>query len=591
MVAALKIENPTSEGGIEQLFEGDFKHLRRELDQKLWPAWIREDVSAFGEEGQILPGASLPEAVLRPQWVTVEVENGYLRVDRTKFTPEQEAYYQASQYMSREEWSNAAEAFHKVLELNPNPILRQGVTIMAGTAYFHMGDLDRAARMFEEAVWLNEHNDFAHLFLGTARMLAGRFDAAVAPLRRALELNPHSSHVLFYLGHVYEELGQSDDAIASYNAEIEDHREATEAYERLAKLYKKLGDENPDEKAEYYLKAIETYKKWARVEPSNSAVRNLVGYLYTQVGNLAGATEAFAKAVEARPDNLIALSNWGIAYLNAERSSDAREVFERLASFGEERIRELLSQTSPDDLDETVRLTMAETYQLLGAANLKLHQSQTQAGGAEAADHLLLLEAEAAFKTALGYNPVDVHSLHNLGLVCYLLRRQAAAAGFFRRVLELDPEFPDAADILRTVEGELEQWRRWMEVTVGRFAESSSPENPVDAEDMVEKLAECRAKLYEGVDPAHEDDAFTPEHLLNAMLPVAEWLSKIGADDIRFEFAARIFGRGWLSSGKAARLAGLDRVTFLTNLHRVGIAVLDLDEEELENQASYVNAQ
>jgi tetratricopeptide (TPR) repeat protein len=591
MVAELKIENPTSEVGVEQLFEGDFKQLRRELDQMLWPSWIREGVSAQNEHEPKTPGLVITTTVSQPDWVTVEVEGGYLRLDRSKFSAEQEAYYQASQCMKREDWSNAARTFRKVLELNPDPLLRQGVTIMAGIAYHHAGDLDQAARMFEEAIRLDEQSDFAHLFLGTAHMLAGRYEEAIAPLRRSLELNPHNSHVHYYLGYVYEELNRWDDAIASYRAEIENHRESIEAYRRLAMLYKKLGDENPGEKAEYYLKAIDTYKKWAQVEPSNSAVRNLVGYLYIQVGKLDDATEAFAKAIEAKPDNLIALSNWGLAYLNAERNREAKEVFERLVSFGEEKVREQLAQTLPDDLDEAVRLAMAESYQLLGAANLKLYQTQAQAGGEETANRALLLEAESAFKTALSYDPVDIHSLYNLALVYWGLRRRAAAARLFSRVLELDPGHQDAVKGLNAVQAEMEQRRRWMEVTVGRFAESSSPENPVHTGDLIDKLAECLAKVYEGVDPGREDEAFTPEDLLNAMLPVGEWLSKVGADVVRFEFAARIFDRGWLSSGKAARLAGLDRVTFLTNLHRVGIAVLDMDEEELENQASYVNAE
>ena len=598
MVAELKAENPTSEGGVEQMFEVDFKKLRQELDEKLWPSWIREDGPTFEEEKQKsseeeppLPGLVITTTVSQPEWVTVEVESGYLKVDRSRFSPEQEAYYQASQYMSREDWPNAAKAFRKVLELNPDPILRQGVTIMAGIAYFHMGDLDQAARTFAEAIRLNENNDFAHLFLGTARMLAGRFEEAIGPLRRSLELNPHNSHVHFYLGYVYEELGQWENAIASYTAEIENHRGATEAYQHLAKLYKRLGDEHPDEQAQYYLKAIETYKRWAEVDPANSAVRNLVGYLYSQLGNLAGATEAFEKAVEAKPDNVIALSNWGLAYLNAERAREAKEIFQRLASLGEDVVRAQLAQTSPGNLDEEVRLAMAETYQLLGAATLKLYQAQAQAGGEEAADRSLLLEAEAAFKTALGHNPEDVHSLYNLGLVYWGLKRRVAAARLFNRVLGLNPDHEDAAKGLLTMQDELEQWRRWMEVTVGRFAASSSPEHPVHTEDLIDKLAECRAKLYEGVDPAHEDEAFTPEDLLNAMLPVAKWLSEVGADEVRFEFAARIFDRGWLSSGKAARLADLDRVTFLINLHRVGIAVLDLDEEEMENQARYVNTE
>ena len=592
----MKVEYPISGGGVGHLFEGDLKQQRREFDEEIWPSWIRENESSPKEEQR--PGGDdqnsrgfvittkIPQ-LKEPDWVTVEVENGYLKVDRSRFTPEQEAYYQASQYMSQQDWPNAARAFKKVLELNPGPKLRQGVTIMAGTAYIQMGELEKAARMFEEAIRLDEDNDFAHLFLGAALMLASHYEEAIGPLRKSFVLNPHNSHVNFYLGYVYEELGQFKEAIRSYNAEIESHSEATEAHERLAKLYKRLGDENPDKREEYYLKAIETYKKWSQIDLRNSAVLNLLGYLYTQVEDPAGAMEAFAKAIKIKPDNLIALSNLGVAYLNAERSREAKEVFERLISFSEDVVREQLAQTSPDNLDKAVCLSMAESYQLLGAANLKLYQSQAQAGGGEAPDRSLLAEAEAAFKTALEYNPEDVHSLYNLALVYYMLGLRAAASTLLKRVLELAPEFPDAADILHTIEGELEQWRGWLTMIVGRFAESSSEENPVHTEELVEKLAEGRAKLYEGVGPAREGEAFTEEDLLKAMLPVGEWLSNVGADMVRFEFAARIYQRGWLSSENAAKLGGLDLRQYINEAGQIDVdraikvfkRALDIDPE------------
>lgn len=589
MTDRLEKQNPTSPGGVEVLFQGDFRQVKREVDQKLWPDWIREGGSAPEGAEQTPPGYVMTTSA--PDWVTVEIEGGHLRVDRSRFNPVQEAYYRASQYESLEDWPNAAEAFIHVLSLNPDPVLRQGVTIMAGISYFHMGDLDRAARIFEDSIRLNEHNDFAHLFLGTARMLAGRLEEAVAPLRRSLELNPGNPHARFYLGYVYEGLGRWEEAIASYSSQIEIHKEATEAYEHLTKLYRRLGDDDPAERTRYYLKAIETYKAWSKVDPSNSAVRNVVGYLYTQIGNFPGALEAFAGAVEAMTDDAIALSHLGVTLLNTGRPGEAKKIFERLASAGEGVVREQLSKTSPDDLEEAVRLAMGETYQLLGAATLELHQSLVRAKGAAEDPRPLLFEAEAAFKTALEYEPADVHSLFNLGQVYYLLNRRVAATRLFSRVLELAPENEEAAKILRVVQDELEKRRRWLGDTVGRLAAASSPENPVHTEDLVEKIAEGRAKLYEGVDQAREDDAFSPEDLLHAMLPVAEWLTKNGAGEVRFELAARIFGRGWLSSGMAARLAGIDRVSFLTNLHRVGIAALDLDEEEMENQSRYVNVE
>jgi len=45
--------------------------------------------------------------------------------------------------------------------------------------------------------------------------------------------------------------------------------------------------------------------------------------------------------------------------------------------------------------------------------------------------------------------------------------------------------------------------------------------------------------------------------------------------------AVKLFELKRLSSGMAAQLVGCDRVSFLLSLHRYGIAVIDLSEDEL----------
>ena len=45
--------------------------------------------------------------------------------------------------------------------------------------------------------------------------------------------------------------------------------------------------------------------------------------------------------------------------------------------------------------------------------------------------------------------------------------------------------------------------------------------------------------------------------------------------------AVKLFERQRLSSGLAARLAGVSRVEFLLTLHRYGVPMIDLDEAEL----------
>jgi len=53
------------------------------------------------------------------------------------------------------------------------------------------------------------------------------------------------------------------------------------------------------------------------------------------------------------------------------------------------------------------------------------------------------------------------------------------------------------------------------------------------------------------------------------------------AAEAKMAMAVKLFELKRLSSGMAAQLAGVDRVTFLLNLHRYGVAMVDLDEDEL----------
>jgi predicted HTH domain antitoxin len=54
------------------------------------------------------------------------------------------------------------------------------------------------------------------------------------------------------------------------------------------------------------------------------------------------------------------------------------------------------------------------------------------------------------------------------------------------------------------------------------------------------------------------------------------------ANEIRFLAAAKLFELGRLTSGKAARLAEMDRVTFLYELGRIGVPAINLRDEEID---------
>ena len=51
--------------------------------------------------------------------------------------------------------------------------------------------------------------------------------------------------------------------------------------------------------------------------------------------------------------------------------------------------------------------------------------------------------------------------------------------------------------------------------------------------------------------------------------------------DAKWAMAVKLFEMKRLSSGMAAALIGIDRVSCLLNLHRYGVSMIDLTEEEL----------
>ena len=66
------------------------------------------------------------------------------------------------------------------------------------------------------------------------------------------------------------------------------------------------------------------------------------------------------------------------------------------------------------------------------------------------------------------------------------------------------------------------------------------------------------------------------------LLPDALQLSRDEFErEARLAMAVKLFELKRISSGMAACLAGLDRASFLLGLHRFGVAMIDLDDDEL----------
>jgi predicted HTH domain antitoxin len=68
-----------------------------------------------------------------------------------------------------------------------------------------------------------------------------------------------------------------------------------------------------------------------------------------------------------------------------------------------------------------------------------------------------------------------------------------------------------------------------------------------------------------------------PDEVLLSLKETPEGLSRV----IRMAAAAKLYELGKLSSGRAADLAGLSRISFLQTLERYGVPIFEVTEEEL----------
>lgn len=69
-----------------------------------------------------------------------------------------------------------------------------------------------------------------------------------------------------------------------------------------------------------------------------------------------------------------------------------------------------------------------------------------------------------------------------------------------------------------------------------------------------------------------------PDEVFLALKESPEGLSR----EIRIAAATKLYELGKLSSGRAAELAGIPRVSFLQALARYGVSLFEVTEEELE---------
>lgn len=463
----------------------------------------------------------------------------------------------------------ASNAFARMAKLLPH----SGTYALWGFTFLSEGNYLRAANIFEKAIRYDPNDAHAQSLLGLAYSRQGKLRKAITAFRQALRVNPSDAGIHFYLGYLYTQIEEWELAAQEYREAISLKGDFLEAYQYLADLHLDFGRANQAEREERFLQAISVYQELIdnTDDPELdrrvvSAAYNNIGVIYSELGNYEEALKTYEKAVVYDPEDVIGLTNVGFAYMDAKRYEEARPVWARII--------EILGADR-----EPKPVLLSQAYYNLGAAIINISSAQFMRTGTENPE--MVVAAQDAFEKSIAFNLRLVYPYVGRGITYTRQGRHDEAKEAFYKALELDPGNTSARDNLRVmpldevfgvVRDRVEAAKRGDQIDVDKLA--------------VEVAAIYQRALKENETGDNPIGMFTPEEMLGALSPIVMQLN----DDLRLRFAAKLFERDLLSSGKAARLAGVDRVTFLMELHKFGVAVIDLDEEQLESQSRYVNS-
>jgi len=183
-----------------------------------------------------------------------------------------------------------------------------------GVAAFRAGDIQGAAREFQEVVDQQPDLYQGHYMLGQSLIKLNRLSDALPHLRKAYDLNPNDLGVQMVLGKAYTDSRRYADAVSvlgKIDASKTGKHQVT-LHQMLAKAYEKTGDEQ---------RMRGQLKLAADADPQNSDLRFAYGAAAFNAGDMSGALTALAKATQLDPQNPAKQKTYAQALLRKGRTS------------------------------------------------------------------------------------------------------------------------------------------------------------------------------------------------------------------------------------------------------------------------------
>lgn len=312
---------------------------------------------------------------------------------------------------------------------------------LAGQLYIDSGNLELALEELSRAVEINPKMALAYGKIGAIYKTRGQLNEACQSYENAVRLDPKSLRDWVELGAVYQSLNRLADAIRVYVAAIALDPKDYQAHFELGTLYYRLNR---------LAEAEAAFQKCIELDGARPDAHAHLGVVYDAQGRFYDACRAYRESLERNVDQPKVLLNLATTYLKQGRFRSAVDVL-KLARKGNE-------------TDPQVHQNLGACYYQL-ALDVARKPDKAPAPGEQPKPVLeqvvrLLELSRESYQAALALNRDDAKTLAGLGAAQMILSRntpdtarrdllRSEAIDYWHRSLELDPNQPDVAALLK----------------------------------------------------------------------------------------------------------------------------------------------
>ncbi len=429
-------------------------------------------------------------------------------------------------------WQNVAEGIQKAIDKIQSQVevssgtskkeLRAELAFQQGNVLVMLAQIGRAIEAYSHAIELNPNNTYIYNNRGIAYKSKGDFDCAIADFNTAIRLRPDYVGAYDSRGAAYHDKGDYDRAIVDYTKAIDLKPDFAEAYFNRGVAYHKKGELE---------QVIEDHTQAIKFRPDFAEAYFNRGIVYYDKGDYDRAIVDYTKAIDLKPTDARVYINRGVAY-HDKGDYD----------------RAIVDYTKAIDL----KPTDARVYTNRGVAYHKKGE---------------IIYAIQDYSTAIGLNPELVEAYTHRGDV-YLSKIDIhRAIEDYNAAIKLNPDAGLAYGNCGVAQLHLQHW-------------GNAKVNLTVAKILRVNIIALFHSIYKSVaDFEQKTGIQLPEDIATMLNPKAEHIEL--KKETRLALALKGYEAGELSTGLAARLAGMPYSKFLLLMGQHGLSPVGETAEEL----------